>query len=456
MKTRMFGWLTIFRLGLVQASLGAIVVLTTSTLNRVMVVELSLPALLPGVLVGIHYALQVLRPRLGYGSDVLGRRTPWILGGMALLSLGGALAALSTALMDGYFGYGVMTAIVAFTLIGVGVGCAGTTLLVLLAKRVDPVRRAGAATVVWLMMIFGFIVTTAVAGHLLDPYSPARLVSVVGGISVLAFIVSALALWGVEAQGSPAAAPMQPATPAQPGQFASALAEVWRETDSRRFAIFVFVSMLAYSAQDLILEPFAGEVFGMTPGESTKLASVQHSGVFVGMILVALASRAGLGSTLRPWIVGGCIASGLALIGLGVASFVGPSWPLRSWVCALGFANGVYAVAAIGSMMGRADEGAERREGVRLGLWGAAQALAFGLGSFIGTAASDVAQALLGSPVVAYAAVFAIEGLCFIAAAALAVQLKNPAAVADPGPASRVSVHEDKLLAGDLARTVIQ
>lgn len=453
MSQRTFGWPSIFRLGLVQASLGAIVVLTTSTLNRVMVVELSLPALLPGLLVGIHYALQVLRPRLGYGSDVLGRRTPWILGGMAMLSAGGTLAAVATALMAGSFALGVAAAVLAFALIGVGVGCAGTTLLVLLAKRVDPIRRAGAATVVWLMMIFGFIVTTAVAGHLLDPYSPARLVAVVGGISTLAFVVSALALWRVEGNVMHEAQAAQ-AAPAAPGQFAKVLAEVWHEPGSRRFAIFVFVSMLAYSAQDLILEPFAGAVFGMTPGESTKLSSFQHTGVLVGMILVALASRAGVGASLRPWIIGGCIGSGLALIGLGVASLVGPDWPLRPWVCVLGFANGVYAVAAIGSMMARADEGVERREGVRLGLWGAAQALAFGLGSFIGTAASDVAQALVGSPVLAYALVFATEGLCFLAAAVLAVQLRGPAVEFDGPRRHQRATQGDPLLSSKLARTV--
>jgi BCD family chlorophyll transporter-like MFS transporter len=87
------GWLGIVRLGLVQTALGAIVVLTTSTLNRVMVVELALPAVLPGALVAMHYAIQVLRPRLGYGSDLGGRRTPWIVGGMAVLCVGGLGAA---------------------------------------------------------------------------------------------------------------------------------------------------------------------------------------------------------------------------------------------------------------------------------------------------------------------------------------------------------------------------
>ena len=82
-----FGWGAVARLGLVQAAIGAIVVLTTSTLNRVMVVELALPALVPGLLVAIHYAVQLTRPRMGFGSDVGGRRTPWIVGGLAVLAL---------------------------------------------------------------------------------------------------------------------------------------------------------------------------------------------------------------------------------------------------------------------------------------------------------------------------------------------------------------------------------
>ena len=91
------GWLGIFRLGLVQAALGAVVVLMTSTLNRVMVVEYALPASLPGLLVTLHYAVQALRPRFGHGSDAGGRRTPWIIGGMAVLAAGGALAGLAAA-----------------------------------------------------------------------------------------------------------------------------------------------------------------------------------------------------------------------------------------------------------------------------------------------------------------------------------------------------------------------
>lgn len=89
-------WFDIFRLGLVQAALGSVVVLISSTLNRVLVVEYAMPAVLPGMLVALHYAVQMIRPRFGYGSDRGGRRTPWILGGMAVLSIGGILCAVAT------------------------------------------------------------------------------------------------------------------------------------------------------------------------------------------------------------------------------------------------------------------------------------------------------------------------------------------------------------------------
>jgi BCD family chlorophyll transporter-like MFS transporter len=315
----------------------------------------------------LHYLVQVLRPRLGHGSDQGGRRTPWILGGMAILALGGVGAAAATALMATQLTAGVLLAIASFVAIGVGVGASGTSLLVLLAKRVDDRKRAAAATIVWVMMIAGFIVTAATTGHLLDPFTPLRLVEITAAVAAIAMSVTVLALWGVEgdrpASASVAsgarAATASPGNPAHPGGagFLTALAEVWRETAARRFTIFVFVSMLAYSAQDLILEPFAGTVFGFTPGESTRLAGVQHGGVLLGMALVgifgSLIGGPRLGS-LRHWCVGGCLASAAALALLALAGLAGPGWPLKPTVFALGVANGAFAVSAIGAMMGLA------------------------------------------------------------------------------------------------------
>ncbi len=430
-------WFQIFRLGLVQTALGAIVVLTTSTLNRIMVVELALPAILPGALVALHYALQALRPRLGHGSDIGGRQTPWIIGGMAVLAAGGTGAAVATAWMSVNVWAGIALAAAAFCMIGIGVGACGTTLLVLLAKRVDEHRRAAAATIVWVMMIIGFIVTTGVAGHLLDPYSPARLVAVASAVSVLAMALTVAAAWNVEgSQPRPMAGAVTVGT-TPPVSFRAALAETWSEPRARRFTIFVFVSMLAYSAPELILEPFAGAAFGLTPGESTKLASVQHGGVLAGMILVALVcSTVGKRrlASMEILAVGGCVASAMALLNLACAGFAAPAWPLRTTVFMLGLTNGVYAVAAIGSMMSLVGSGRKAREGMRMGLWGAAQAIAFGLGGLVGTLATDATRLVMASASAAYATVFAGEAVMFMVSAVLAISIyageKQPAHVA--------------------------
>lgn len=421
------GWLGIMRLGLVQTALGAIVVLTTSTINRVMVVELALPAMLPGALVALHYAVQVLRPRWGHGADVGGRLTPWIIGGMAMLALGGLGAALAVALMAVSTLAGLALAVLAFLAIGVGVGASGTSLLVLLSRRVADARRPAAATIVWVMMIMGFIVTAGTAGHFLDPFSMGRLVLVSAIVSGLAFIVSALAVWGVE---DPAAATPAKDEAAPEIGFREALREVWAEPHSRLFSIFIFLSMVAYSAQDLILEPFAGAVFGYSPGETTKLAGVQHGGVLAGMILVAVVAtvfgRSNLGTT-RFWTVGGCLASALALAGLVASAIMGPPFPFRPNVFLLGLANGAFAAAAIGAMMRLVNSGNPERAGVRMGLWGAAQGIAFGAGGFLGTVAADLARYLIASQVAAYATVFALEGVLFIVSAVLADRVARQA-----------------------------
>ncbi|MGP9821678.1 BCD family MFS transporter [Salinarimonas sp. NSM] len=446
-------WLGIARLGLVQASLGAIVVITTSTLNRVMVVELALAASLPGLLVGLHYAVQLLRPRWGHGSDVGGRRTPWIVGGMAALAAGAVLAALATALSATNLVAGIALSTLAFGIIGVGVGASGTSLLALLAERVAPARQASAAAIVWIMMIAGFIVTAGTAGHFLDPFSMTRLVVVTASVSGIAFLVTTLAVAGVEGARRARGVEGGPKVP-----FRQALAEVWAEPTARRFTVFVFVSMLAYSAQDLILEPFAGAVFSMTPGESTKLSGVQNAGVLVGMILTGLLGggfREGARSRLHLWAIGGCLISAAALVGLafggalGAASFgagaSGTVWPLHANVAVLGFGNGVFAVAAIGSMMRLARDGAANREGTRVGLWGAAQGVAFGLGGLVGTIAVDLGRLVAESAASAYAGVFLGEAALFLVSAFLAARVMSgraalrrvPVRIATPAVAPR-------------------
>jgi BCD family chlorophyll transporter-like MFS transporter len=406
------GWLDIFRLGLVQAAIGAIVVLTNSTLNRVMVVELGLAAIVPGLLVGLHYAVQITRPVWGHRSDTGRSRSSWILIGLAALALGGVLASATTFLFPHSHPAGLAVAIIAYVLIGMGVGASGTSLLALIATRTAPERRASAATITWMMMIFGIIVTSIVTGILLEPYSPARLVTVTAATGAIAVVIAWLAILGLEARPEIASETAH----APKADFGDSLRNVWRDRQARLFTLFIFLSMLAYSTQDLILEPFAGLLFGMTPGESTRLSGSQHMGVFLGMALVGgggFLFGQKLPNLTRIFIITGCFGSALALVALCFAATLAPRWPLQANVFALGFMNGVFAVAAIGAMMTLATR-AGGNAGMRMGVWGAAQAISFGLGGLLGSIALDLGRGYTGADGTAFALVFGLEAVLFL------------------------------------------
>jgi BCD family chlorophyll transporter-like MFS transporter len=182
--------------------------------------------------------------------------------------------------------------------------------------------------------------------------------------------------------------------------------------------------MLAYSAQELLLEPFAGLVFHFSVGASAQLSGLWHSGVLIGMISVGiLCSGPRRFGSLRAWTVAGCYGSAAALLSLGCAAFAGARWPLHFSVVFLGVCNGIFAVAAIGSMMELAHRGEAGSSGTRMGLWGAAQAVAFALGGLLGNTAVDTIRYLSGSAVPAFAAVFVTEGLLFCVAAFFALQV---------------------------------
>lgn len=416
-------WPSIARLGLVQVAIGAVVVLMTSTLNRVMVVELGLAAAVPGALVGLHFFVQLLRPRMGFGSDRHGRRIPWIVAGMVVVALSGIGAAAATAIAATDRTLGLAIAVGAFALLGLGVSASSTPFLAYLAERVDADRLPGAAALTWIMMIAGIIVSATVVGGLLDPYSHDRLVAVTAGVGGVAVALVLLALVGRD--DGPVRLESSAEPPSGSGRevgFREAAATMWAEPDSRLFATFIFFSMLAYSAQDIILEPFAGVVFGMTPGESTRIAGLQHGGVLIGMLFGAVAASRAL--DLRQWSAIGCLTSAVALVAL-IASANLASIPfMKSSVFGLGFANGVFAVAAIGAMMGISTRGSGGA-GLRMGFWGASQALAYGMGGFLGAAASDLGRSVLGGPQAGYIVVFAAEACLFVVSAALVVRVRS-------------------------------
>ena len=191
-------WLSILRLGLVQLCIGSSVVIPLSTLNRLMKVELALPATIAGFLIALHYAVQLTRVNWGYLSDKTQNRTKWIIFGMLILGIGGILASISIPLIESRFAQGILLAIFSYSLIGFGVGAAGTPLLALLASYSSKSQKGFAASITFLMMILGLAVTGITVGIILDPYSHQKLIQITSSLAAITNIISFLSLRNLE------------------------------------------------------------------------------------------------------------------------------------------------------------------------------------------------------------------------------------------------------------------
>jgi BCD family chlorophyll transporter-like MFS transporter len=399
-------WGLIVRLCLVNASIGALAALPVNLFNRLMTVELALPALLPGLLVALHYGVQLSRPVWGHRSDVHGGRTPYILGGLICVALGVIGAAWGIGLAETSLPFALTVWLVSYILIGLGIGAGGTSFLALLAS-VSGTRKAAAATLAWLFLIIGAIAASIGTGVAIDPYSPARLMQVVPVVCLIAVLVSMIGTLRVERHAGVV-------IPPKDDRLSVAVAATWADPTARAFTGFVFLSILAFYLSELILEPFAGHIHGLTPDASTKLSGGKDGAALMGMIGAGVLSQLRIG-TLRFWAITGCIisAAGLMCLAFGL--------PLVPSTMTLGLGNGLFVVGAIGSMMQLA-AAHESATGTRMGVFGASQAVAAGLAGLIATGTLDVAR-WQASDQFAYGVVFTFEAFLFIAAALVAARV---------------------------------
>ncbi len=427
-------WFSILRLGLVQLCIGSSVVIPLSTLNRLMKVELALPATIAGFLIALHYAVQLTRVNWGYLSDKTQNRSQWIIFGMLILGIGGVLASASIPLIESNFAYGIMLALFSYTLIGFGVGAAGTPLLALLASYSSKSQKGFAASITFLMMILGLAITGITAGIILDPYSHQKLIKITASLAIITNILSFLSLKNLEKSLRNNADARTPNAINYDVPFLEGIKKVWMEREARLFTIFIFISMGAFSMQDPILEPFAGEVFGFAVGESTKLDGFHKIGTLIGIILIILCLskfRIGFGSlsfvknerlgSEKFWLITGCLFSALSLIIISVLglTYRDPGM-LNSVVFLFGLSNGVFTAGILGTMLHLASRGSgDNNTGTRMGIWGAAQAYATMIAVFVSTVLVDILGLMMNSLPSVYGIVFLTAASFFIAAAFL-------------------------------------
>jgi BCD family chlorophyll transporter-like MFS transporter len=421
----------LLRLALFQVSVGIAMVLLIGTLNRVLIVELGVPAWLVSLMVALPLVFAPFRTLVGFRSDThlsaLGwRRVPYIWMG-TLVQFGG-LSIMPFALIllsgDSHAApiIGDLGAALAFLLVGAGLQTTQTAGLALATDLAPAHVRPRVVALMYVMLLVGMLGAGLVFGRLLANFDEIRLIQVIQGSALLTLVLNGIALWKQEARDPERMRALESA--ASRPRFRDTWAAFVGERGARRFLATVALGTAAFNMQDIVLEPYGGEVLHLSVGQTTALTAILAAGT-----LAAFATAGGLlargGNAMRIAACGALVG----LVGFAAVIFAAPlEAPLlfRAGTLLNGFGGGLFAVGTLASAMDRQQRGGS---GLALGAWGAMQAGAAGLAIALGGAIRDLVGGLaahgllgpaLGDVSIGYSVVYHVEiGLLFLTLAAI-------------------------------------
>lgn len=400
----------LLRLSLFQISVGMAMVMLVGTLNRVMIVELKVSATLVSFMVALPLLIAPLRALIGFRSDnhrsQLGwRRVPYIwmgsllqFGGFsimpfALLVLAGAGQASQAPAWVGQLG-----AAGAFLLVGLGMHTVQTAGLALATDLAPPERQPQVVGLMYVMQLIGMIGSALVLGYLLHDYSPGQLIRVVQAVAVTTLVLNVVALWKQE----PRSRLRKPGTPIE-HTFAQAWQLFCQGPNTLRRLLAVGLGTMAFTMEDVLLEPYGGEILHMSVSSTTLLSATLALGGLLGFAWASrVLGRGGDAYRMSGWG---------AWVGLPAFVCVIASGPLTMpalfvlGIFLIGLGGGLFAHGTLTATMQLAPPG---QIGLAMGAWGAVQATAAGVGMAAGGLVRD-GVALISTPVMGYSAVYAIE-----------------------------------------------
>lgn len=411
-------WLRVFRLSLFQFGMGLSLAPLTGTLNRVLINELGIAAFLVGSLLALHYFISPARAIFGYRSDIhraAGRwRTPYLVLG-AMLTYGGlATAPFSLILLSGEgflpFPLAVIVCFAIFFAYGLGVNIAETIYLAIVSDVTPPQERGRVLSVLWVALVLGTIVGSLLIGELLLDYSHTRLIQVMQG-SALAFVfltfMSMLDQERLKPNGE-----LVDFTPVRVREtLGESLRMLAAQRPLRNLFIVLALTTTGFAVHDVLLEPYGGQVLGMTVAETTRLTAVWGGGMLTAIVLTGWLLWRGhsalrlLGSSTLLGILGFATIS-LSTTPDHVGQFLGG-------IALIGMGRGMLIVGGLSLVMGLCDRA---HAGLFIALWGITQALAQGIGTISAGLARDVIGRMSGVVANGYIAVY-LSALTLIAVA---------------------------------------
>ncbi len=399
----------ILRLSLFQVSVGMSAVLLTGTLNRVMIVELNVSATLVAAMVSLPLLFAPLRALIGHKSDThrsaLGwRRVPYIWFGTLMQFGGFAILPFALLIMSGGgVGspvYGQVGAALGFLLVGAGMHTTQTAGLALATDLATEEKAPRVVALLYVMLLIGMMISALVIGRLLVGFTPTHLVQVVQGVAALTAVLNIIALWKQEAR-DPRRFETETVRPA----FASVWSSFTASPSTRRLLVAIGLGAAAFAMQDVLLEPYGGQVLGLSVGATTSLTAVWAIGTLFGFAWAArslsdgndphrLAGNGGVaGIAAFLIIIFSAPTHSVAMLGIGAA--------------AMGLGGGLFSVGTLTAAMALSKDG---RSGLALGAWGAVSATCAGSAIALGALLRDAMATASG-----YTAVFLTEIALLIA-----------------------------------------
>jgi len=413
----------LLRLSLFQVSVGIAMVLLIGTLNRVLIVELAVPAWSVSLMVGLPLVFAPFRAFIGFRSDnhrsALGwRRVPYIWMG-TLLQFGG-LAIMPFALLilsgdtHGPHWIGQAASALAFLLTGAGLQVTQTAGLALATDLAPQEVRPRVIALMYVMLLVGMVGAGVVCGRLLANFSELRLIQVVQGAAMATMALNLAALWKQEPRDARRTAEDQPTA-----KFRDSWHEFMRHRRALRFLVTVGLGTAAFNMQDIVLEPYGGEVLHLPVGATTALTAMLAGGMLAAFCIAARFLIHGA----DPYRIAayGAVVGLFAFAGVILAAPMSSPQLFRLSVLLIGMGGGFFSVGTLAAAMARERNG---ESGLALGAWGAVQAMSAGLAIAAGGAMRDAITGLavrgalgptLNSTSTGYGAVYQLEILLLFA-----------------------------------------
>lgn len=379
--------------------------LILGTLNRILRVEMGLDLALIGLtLGGAHYLAALVSIPIGHRSDthpyVGYHRLPYIIAGTALAVLTIAAAPFAAAFVaQNPTPLRLGLTFLFFFVEGLGVNVGATTYLALVTDRTCGEERGRVVSIIWTVMMFGILVGAMGGAAYLDDYSFSRLVSLFALAAGAVILLTLLALWGMERRRTrpqaSGAAPLR-----------AALLILRRSRQTRLFFTFILLGLLFHFLQDVILEPFGGEVLNLSVRETTMFNAYNMIGVIAGLLVGGAVAIPRIGK--KRVAAAGNLIGFVAFTMLAVIALSREPGPVAVALVLMGLGTGAFTVGSVSLMMDLTVDG---QAGLFVGAWTLAQALARFGSSVLSGSIHNLVVGIGGGSHVAYAVVFCIQAV---------------------------------------------